>query len=109
MKPTESYALYDPPSSHPAATPGTLPSTTAAVVVHAGEHSALEAPVASAEVDAAGRRYLASEKWQKMGGTGDERPGLVHRVLTGLYGDLPASDLLRVAWLAGTLFFIIGG
>lgn len=65
--------------------------------------------MASAEVDAAGRPYLASEKWQKMGGMGDERPGLVERVLKGLYGDLPAADLLRVAWLAGTLFFIIGG
>lgn len=91
------------------ATPGTPPPTTAATVVDAGERSAPEAPVASAEVDAAGRPYLASEKWQKMGGMGDERPGLVERVLKGLYGDLPASDLLRVAWLAGTLFFIIGG
>eukprot|EP00903_Cladosiphon_okamuranus_P017115 g15768.t1 len=87
----------------------TLPSTTAAIVVDGGERSAPEAPVASAEVDAAGRPYLATEKWQKMGGMGDEKPGLVERVLKGLYGDLPASDLLRVAWLAGTLFFIIGG
>lgn len=101
--------LLRTPSSHPAGTPGTPPSATAAIVLDAGQHSAPEAPVASAEVDAAGRPYLASEKWQRMGGMGDERPGLVERVLKGLYGDLPAADLLRVAWLAGTLFFIIGG
>lgn len=44
-----------------------------------------------------------------MGGIDDERPGLVERVFTSLYGNLPAEDRLRVAWLAGTLFFIIGG
>ncbi|CAM9921879.1 unnamed protein product [Ectocarpus sp. 12 AP-2014] len=44
-----------------------------------------------------------------MGGTGDDTPGIFARIFSGLYGDLPMSDRLRVAWLAGTLFFIIGG
>ncbi|CBJ29086.1 conserved unknown protein [Ectocarpus siliculosus] len=90
-------------------TGGTLPSTTAAIVVDAEGQSAPEAPVASAEYDAKGRPYLESEKWQKMGGTGDDTPGVFARIFSGLYGDLPMSDRLRVAWLAGTLFFIIGG
>lgn len=88
---------------------GTIPSTTAAIVVDAEGHSTPKAPIASAEVDAAGRPYLASEKWQKMGGTGGDTPGWLDRVFTGLYGNLEPSDRLRVAWLAGTLFFIIGG
>lgn len=90
---------------------GSLPSTTAAIVVDAKGHPAPEAPM-SAEVDAAGRPYLATEKWQKMdapGYGGREAAGLVDRIFTGLYGDLPVADRLRVAWLAGTLFFIIGG
>lgn len=88
---------------------GTIPSTTAAIVVDAEGQSAPEAPVASAEFDDKGRPYLESEKWQKMGGTADETPGVFARIFSGLYGDLPLSDRLRVAWLAGTLFFIIGG
>lgn len=90
-------------------TSGVIPSTTAAIVVDAEDHSTPEAPVPSAEVDAAGRPYLESEKWQNMRGTGGDTPGWLDRVFTGLYGDLHPSDRLRVAWLAGTLFFIIGG
>ncbi|CAM9492176.1 unnamed protein product [Pylaiella littoralis] len=90
-------------------TTSVIPSTTAAIVVDAEDHSTPEAPVPSAEVDAAGRPYLESEKWQNMRGTGGDTPGWLDRVFTGLYGDLHPSDRLRVAWLAGTLFFIIGG
>lgn len=92
-----------------------LPATTASIVVGAdtkevGEPESGEpAPRRSAEVDDAGRPYLGGEKWQKMGGTDGNQPGLLDRVFTGLYGDLPVEDRLRVAWLAGTLFFIIGG
>lgn len=63
----------------------------------------------SAEVDAAGRPYLAAEKWQRMGETENQTPGGFSRMFTWLYGNLPAEDRLRVVWLAGTLFFIIGG
>ena len=67
-------------------------------------------PRPSAEVDASGKPYLGSETWQKMGAVGqEEKKGLLDRVFTGLYGNLPLEDRLRVAWLAGTLFFIIGG
>ncbi|CAM9435695.1 unnamed protein product, partial [Sphacelaria rigidula] len=63
----------------------------------------------SAEVDRTGRPYLADQEWQKMGDGGGERPGIVDRIVTGLYGNLQPKDRFRVAWLAGTLFFIIGG
>ncbi|KAG5184352.1 hypothetical protein JKP88DRAFT_269750 [Tribonema minus] len=43
------------------------------------------------------------------GGGGARPPGALERAFTQLYGDLPAAERLRVAWLAGTLFFIIGG
>ena len=36
-------------------------------------------------------------------------PALLDRTFAWLYGDLPASDRFRVAWLSGTLFFIMGG
>lgn len=63
----------------------------------------------SAEVDKSGRPYLAEQQWQKMGDAGGERPGFLDRVFSGLYGNLDPKDRFRVAWLAGTLFFIIGG
>ncbi|CAM9648266.1 unnamed protein product, partial [Phaeothamnion confervicola] len=70
-------------------------------------------PAASAEVDEAGRPYLAKEKWQRMtmpagagaGGGG----GSLEALFTKLYGNLPPEERFRVLWLAGTLFFIIGG
>ncbi|CAN0028996.1 unnamed protein product, partial [Laminaria digitata] len=92
-----------------------LPATTASIVVAAdteeagAAESGQPAPRRSAEVDDAGKPYLDTEKWQKMGGTDGGSPGLLERLFTGLYGDLPVEDRLRVAWLAGTLFFIIGG
>lgn len=86
-----------------------VPAIVGGVDTNAGDGAGSGSARPSAEVDAAGRPYLPSEKWRKMGGTGDERPGLVDRVITGLYGNLPPEDRLRVAWLAGTLFFIIGG
>ena len=79
-------------------------------VLDAEKHPAPKGPVVSAEVDGTGRPYLASEKWQKVGGMGDdENPGLMARVFKTLYGDLPASEIFRVAWLAGILFCILGG
>lgn len=94
----------------------TLPVATPAVVLgvdsKAGDTTVTGRLVApqSAEVDSAGRPYLSSEQWHRMGGGGEEeRPGLLDRVFTGLYGNLAMEDRLRAAWLAGTLFFIIGG
>ena len=35
--------------------------------------------------------------------------GVLDRAFAVLYGNLPAKDRFRVAWLSGTLFFIMGG
>lgn len=89
-------------------TQGALPAVVVGVDQKPVSEETMSRP--SAEVDASGRQYLASEKWQKMGAPGqEEKQGLLDRVFTGLYGNLPSEDRLRVAWLAGTLFFIIGG
>lgn len=102
------------PSSLPESS--TLPVATAAAALgvdsKAGDTTVTGRPIApqSAEVDSAGRPYLASAQWHRMGGGGEvERPGLLDRVFVGLYGNLAMEDRLRAAWLAGTLFFIIGG
>ncbi|CAM9616756.1 unnamed protein product [Chrysoparadoxa australica] len=68
----------------------------------------------SAEVDEHGREYLAKESWKSMGTEGGEETeergiGSWDDLLTRLYGDVPRAELLHVLWLAGTLFFIIGG
>lgn len=86
-----------------------LPVATPAIVVGVSA-SSRSAEMTSAEVDKGGRPYLADQKWEKMGGTGnDDAPGMLDRVFSKLYGNLPREDRPRVAWLAGTLFFIIGG
>ncbi|CAM9593200.1 unnamed protein product, partial [Discosporangium mesarthrocarpum] len=64
----------------------------------------------SAEVDEAGRPYLQGKEWKTMGGIGTTRKeGPLEKLFVKLYGNLPVEERLRVAWLAGTLFFIIGG
>lgn len=65
----------------------------------------------SAERDSSGKEYLADEPWQKMGtktmaGKAGE---LLDKFARKVTGDLHGDDLLRVIWLSGTLFFIVGG
>jgi AAA family ATP:ADP antiporter len=72
----------------------------------------------SAERDAEGREFLYNEPWTKMGtrtysdraseyidGIARKADGLARKVT----GDLEGEDLIRVMWLSGTLFFIVGG
>lgn len=94
---------------HPASigSPPPIPAETPTIVV--GGVAKAHGEVPSAEVDKSGRPYLADQEWRKMGDEEGEKPGLVDRVFSSLYGNLPREDRLRVAWLAGTLFFIIGG
>jgi hypothetical protein len=47
--------------------------------------------------------------WQKIPLQQEEAPPTMWgRLFTALYGEMTPSDLLRVFWFAGTLFFIIG-
>lgn len=88
--------------------PASLSVATLAVVVGVDSKSPSgKAP--SAEVDRGGRPYLADQQWQKMDDIGGKKPGMIDQIVSSLYGNLAPEDRLRVAWLAGTLFFIIGG
>ena len=64
----------------------------------------------------AGRSYCSHREGRRMtvaglkgAGAGAPPKGLLGRIFSWLYGDLPPGDRLRVAWLSGTLFCIMGG
>lgn len=65
----------------------------------------------SAERDDKGQEYLSDEKWQRMGTqTASSRAtAFLDRMVRKVTGGLEGEDLLRVIWLSGTLFFIVGG
>jgi AAA family ATP:ADP antiporter len=64
-----------------------------------------------AERDAEGREHLGGQSWQKMGTKSwSTRAGeYLARVTNRVTGDMDADELLRVAWLSSTLFFVVGG
>lgn len=65
-------------------------------------------PGVSAVVDSTGNEYLKGEEWKRMDGR--KAPlSFSEKIFQRLYGDLPYKERLRALWLAGTLFFIIGG
>merc|ERR1719198_2054969 len=66
--------------------------------------------------EAAAGGQLGDEKWSKMGmdktmddSELDEPESLFERTFTRLYGKMTFDEKLRLIWLSGTLFFIIGG
>lgn len=65
----------------------------------------------SAEKDAKGSEYLASEPWQKMGTktVTTRATEYMDNLARKVTGDLEGDDLIKVIWLSGTLFFIVGG
>jgi len=67
----------------------------------------------SAEIDPdTGREFLQDKDWKKMDTTvsfTSSATEFVDRVMRKITGDLEGDDLLRVLWLSGTLFFIVGG
>uniref|UniRef100_A0A7S2SQY8 ADP,ATP carrier protein n=1 Tax=Rhizochromulina marina TaxID=1034831 RepID=A0A7S2SQY8_9STRA len=67
---------------------------------------------ASAERDEKGQEILKEENWQRMGMVEEEEEeddNLFEQTFTRLYGKMSWNDKLRLLWLSGTLFFIIGG
>jgi AAA family ATP:ADP antiporter len=91
----------------PVSAPGTTVQEVEKIVT-----GIVDGRVPSAEVDEAGRPWLEGEAWQKMGaGSAHQKQGdsAMEALFKKLYGDLPVEERWRVAWLAGTLFFIIGG
>ena len=67
--------------------------------------------VGNAERDAEGREFLPDEQWQKMGTkTYSSRASEMFDSMTRqLTGNLEGDDVLLVAWLSVTLFFVVGG
>ncbi len=65
----------------------------------------------SAERDSKGQEYLPSEQWQKMGTktVTSQATDFMDKIMRKISGDLEGDDLLKVLWLSGTLFFIVGG
>lgn len=65
----------------------------------------------SAEKDESGEEYLSSQKWQKMDTNtfSSKASEYFDHMVRKVTGDLDGEDLLRVIWLSGTLFFIVGG
>jgi hypothetical protein len=65
----------------------------------------------SAERDSKGQEYLPSEQWQKMGTktVTSRATDFMDKIMRKISGDLEGDDLLKVLWLSGTLFFIVGG
>ena len=65
----------------------------------------------SAEKDDTGREYLKDEPWQKMGTKtfSSRATEYLDSMTRKLTGDLSGDELLKVLWLSGTLFFIVGG
>jgi len=76
----------------------------------------VEANASRGGAEAAAGGKLQEEKWSKMGmdqsceeAELDEPDGVFERVFTNLYGKMTWTEKLRLFWLSGTLFFIIGG
>lgn len=69
--------------------------------------------VKNAEVDPdTGREFLQDKEWKKMDTTvsfTSSATEFVDRAMRKITGDLEGDDLMRVFWLSGTLFFIVGG
>jgi ATP:ADP antiporter, AAA family len=67
----------------------------------------------NAEVDPdTGREFLQDKEWKKMDTTvsfTSSATEFVDRAIRKIVGDLEGDDLMRVFWLSGTLFFIVGG
>ena len=65
----------------------------------------------SAEKDEKGQEYLSTEPWQKMGTStiSSRATAYLDKMARKITGDLEGEDLIRVLWLSGTLFFIVGG
>jgi ATP:ADP antiporter, AAA family len=65
----------------------------------------------SAEKDSKGQEYLAEEPWQKMGTTSTSAKATAYldALARKVTGGLEGEDLIKVLWLSGTLFFIVGG
>lgn len=66
----------------------------------------------SAERDSkTGQEYLADEPWQKMGTktVTSRATEMMDKVIRKISGNLEGDELLKVSWLSGTLFFVVGG
>jgi len=65
----------------------------------------------SAEKDESGAEYLSSTPWKKMGTdtVSSKASAYFDKLVRKVTGDLQGEDLLRVSWLSGTLFFVVGG
>ena len=64
-----------------------------------------------AERDEEGREHLGSAPWQKMGtrSFSSRASEYLDTFTRRVTGDLDGEDLIRVVWLSGTLFFVVGG
>lgn len=65
----------------------------------------------SAEKDESGSEYLPSTPWKKMGTTtvSSRASEYFDKLVRKVTGNLEGEDLMKVIWLSGTLFFVVGG
>lgn len=66
----------------------------------------------SAEKDDKGQEFLSNKTWTRMGTatTMQSRASeMIDSIVRKLSNDLEGDELLKVCWLSGTLFFIVGG